>query len=419
MSIDVTTLANGMRVATDRIEGAETATLGIWVDVGARNEPEELHGVSHLLEHMAFKGTKRRNARMIAQEIEDVGGQINAYTSKEHTAYHARVLKDDVPLAIDVLADILQNSTFDADELEKERSVVVQEIAQVQDTPDDIIFDIFQERAFPDQPIGRSILGTCEGVSTLPREAVKDYMERRYKADKMILAAAGAVEHDKVVSLAEELFSLPRSADNFPSEPARYAGGSDERQDDIEQFHLVLGCDGFGFREDNFYAVQILTGALGGGMSSRLFQEIREEHGLAYSVYAFHWSFIDGGLFGVYAGCAQEHAGDVADMIVDNLLRVSEDLESQEIDRARAQITAGLLMARESTSARCETLARQLLIHGRPISRKEILDRIGSLELQDIRDCAGRIVSNAAPTVATLGPVSTDNLYDRVASRIC
>jgi len=417
MSVEVTTLENGMRVATDAIDGVESAAVGVWVDVGARDEPQELNGISHLLEHMAFKGTQRRDAMAIAQEIEDVGGHVNAYTSRENTAYYARVLKDDVPLAVDMLADILQNSTFDEGELEKERWVIMQEIAQVFDTPDDLVFDLFQERAFPDQPMGRSILGTTEGVEGFQREALIDFMGRYYTADSMILAASGAVDHEQVVRLAESHFQGLRRSNGHVTEPATYGGGGVEREEDVEQVHLVAGCDGFGFDDDDYYPVQLFTSALGGGMSSRLFQEVREKRGLAYSIYAFHSSFVDGGLFGVYAGCADEDATEVAEVVTDELVRASEGIEDGELERARTQLKAGLLMSRESTASRCEALARQMMIFNRPMPQDEIVAKLDAVSPADVRRCAERLLRNIEPTVAAIGPRSGLGQFERIAAR--
>ena len=418
MSVEATRLDNGMRVATDAIEGVESAAVGVWVGVGARDEPAELNGISHLLEHMAFKGTERRDARTIAQEIEDVGGHVNAYTSREYTAYYARVLKDDVPLAVDVLADILRNSVFDEEELERERWVVMQEIAQVLDTPDDLIFDLFQERAFPDQPMGRPILGTSERVDGFRRDSLLDFMGRYYTADGMVLAAAGAVDHDAAVRLAEEHFEGLGRSNGRVAEPAAYGGGGVEREDDVEQLHMIAGFAGFGYDDRHHYPAQILTGALGGGMSSRLFQEVREKRGLAYAIYAFHSSFVDGGLFGVYAGCAPEDGAEVAGLIADELARAGEDLDADELERARVQLKAGLLMSRESTSSRCEALARQMLIHGRPVPRRETVEKLDAVGLADARDCARKLLDSPAPTVATIGPTRGLGQYDRIAERL-
>ncbi|MBT5432850.1 MAG: insulinase family protein, partial [Rhodospirillaceae bacterium] len=411
-------LDNGLQIVAELNPNVHSVAVGFFVRTGARDETPEVNGVSHFLEHMAFKGTQRRDARMIAQEIEDVGGHVNAYTSREHTAYYARVLKDDVALAIDMLSDILQYSTFHDDELEKERWVVMQEIAQVFDTPDDLIFDLFQERAFPDQPMGRSILGTSEGVKGFSRDALVDFMGRYYTADSMVLAASGAVDHDAVVRLAEEQFSgLPRS-NGHVAQPASYTGGAVKRAEDVEQLHLIAGCDGFGFDDAHYYPVQLFTNALGGGMSSRLFQEVREKRGLAYAIYAFHSSFVDGGLFGVYAGCADEDAAEVADVIAEELVRAACGLDAGELERARTQLKAGLLMSRESTAARCEALARQMLIFNRPMPQEEVVEKLDAVDLEAVRACAERLLDKIEPTVATIGPKAGIDQFERFASRL-
>jgi predicted Zn-dependent peptidase len=417
MSIELTRLDNGMRVVTDRIDGVESAAVGVWVDVGARDEPAELNGISHLLEHMAFKGTERRDAQAIAQEIEDVGGHVNAYTSREHTAYYARILKDDVPLAVDMLADILQNSTFCDEELERERWVVMQEIAQVYDTPDDLVFDLFQECAFPEQAMGRSILGTPEKVESFDRGALKDFMGRYYSGDSMVLAASGAVEHEQLVELAQQHFAGLRHSNMHSAEPVTYGGGGREQTDDVEQVHMVMGFDGVGYEDPDYYAVQLLSNAMGGGMSSRLFQEIREKRGLAYSIYSFGSSFIDGGLFGVYAGCAEEDSAEVGDLIADELVRATDGITAPELERARTQLKAGLLMSRESTSSRCETAARQILVFGRPVPQAEVVAKLDAVDREQIKRCSERLFRSSRPTFAAIGPSGGIHHYDRIAGR--
>ena len=308
MSVQTSRLANGLRVVSDPVDHVETASIGLWVDVGARCESEETNGMSHLLEHMAFKGTERRSARDIAEEIEAVGGHLNAYTSRETTAYYAKVMKEDVPLALDLLADILQHSTFDPEELERERAVVIQEIAQVNDTPDDLVFDRFQETAYPDQPLGRSILGPPERVGSYSRDALAGYMAAQYRAARMVLVGSGRIDHDGLVAAAEEAFTaLPEGPTAAPA-AAVYGGGDCRIVRDLEQAHLVVGFDGVAYDDDDFYALQVLSTLLGGGMSSRLFQEIRERRGLAYSVFTFSSSYADGGIFGVYAGAGEDRA---------------------------------------------------------------------------------------------------------------
>ncbi|HXA72502.1 MAG TPA: pitrilysin family protein, partial [Stellaceae bacterium] len=305
MVVRVSRLANGMRVVTDSMDTVETASIGVWVGVGTRHEPAEINGVAHMLEHMAFKGTERRSSLAIAKEIEAVGGHVNAYTSREQTAYYAKVLAGDVPLALDILSDILQHSVFDAAELERERQVILQEIGQAEDTPDDIVFDYFQECAFPDQGMGRPVLGRAEIIRRLDRGTIADYMHRHYGAAGMVLAAAGKLDHDQVVSLAERLFTALPEVAVARAEAPRYKGGDLRKVRDLEQVHVVLGFPGLAFNDPDYHALSVLSAALGGGMSSRLFQEIREKRGLVYSIYSFIHAYSDSGLFGIYAGTGE------------------------------------------------------------------------------------------------------------------
>ena len=306
MTVDVTRLKNGLTIATDRINGVESAALGVWVGTGARAETASTNGVAHLLEHMAFKGTSRRSAADIAAEIEDVGGHLNAYTSKEITAYYARVLKEDISLALDILADILKNSVFDSVELDREREVILQEIGQAADTPEDVAHDAFQAAAYPGQPVGRPILGAPEIIRTIPRAAIVDYMSSRYKPGSMVLSAAGAVDHGQLVELAENLFGDMAPGQAPETEPAVYQGGEERIIKPSEQAHVFFGLPGPHFGAADYYAGHVLSALYGGGMSSRLFQEIREKRGLCYSIYSFMSSMSDTGMFGIYAG-TEEH----------------------------------------------------------------------------------------------------------------
>ena len=404
MSVTVSTLPNGLRVATDTMTTVETVSLGMWVGVGTRHEREAENGVSHLLEHMAFKGTERRTAGEIAREIEAVGGFLNAYTAREVTAYYAKVLKEDAALAVDILADILTGSVFDAAELERERTVILQEIGQAQDFPEDVAFDMFQETAYPAQAMGRSILGRPEVVRSLPREAVAGWMGERYRAPAMVLAAAGHIEHEALLDLAERHFAdLPTAPAPVP-EAARYAGGDMRERRDIEQSHLVLGFEGPSFREAGFYPAQVFSTLYGGGMSSRLFQEVREKRGLVYSIYSFASSAADTGIVGVYAGTASESVDEVLAIVRGELEELAGDgPDEDELARARAQLRASLSMARESTSSRCEQLAQQLLVHNRPIPAEELAERVEAVSAADVAAIAARCAATPASLVV-LGP---------------
>jgi len=417
MTTQLSTLTNGLRVATDRVDTVDTVSLGIWIDVGTRHEPAEINGVAHFLEHMAFKGTERRSALAIAEEIEAVGGHLNAYTSRESTAYYAKVLKEDLPLALDILSDILQYSTFDCEEIERERAVILQEIGQANDTPDDIIFDYFQERAFPDQAMGRPVLGSPEIIRRLGRDAVLGYLRDHYGARRMVLAAAGHLDHERIVDLAEALLGGMPADRSTTTEPARYIGGDRREHRDLEQLHLVMGFPGPALDHPDYYAAAVLSTALGGGMSSRLFQEIREKRGLVYAIHSFVHGYRDGGLFGIYAGTGEAEAAELVPALCEQAVRLEAGLSPIELNRAKTQMKAGLLMSLESTSARCEQLAQHLLIHGTPFDPVDIVRRIEAVDDGAIRRVVARWRSGP-PTLVGLGPVGGLEEFDRVRERL-
>lgn len=417
MTVRVTTLANGLRVATDRIGTVESATVGVWCDVGTRDEPAPVNGVAHLLEHMVFKGTRRRSAAAIAEEIENVGGHMNAYTARELTAYYARVLKDDLPLAVDLIADILQDSLFDPQELRRERAVVLQEIGQANDTPDDIIFDHFQAAAFPRQGVGRPVLGRATVVRRLGRDSVTAFLAAHYAPQKLVLAAAGNVDHDRLVALAGQKFDRLPGPTNRTREPARYRGGEYREKRALDQIHLVLGFEGLSHHDPDFYPLQVLSTLLGGGMSSRLFQEVREKRGLVYSIYTFSGSLRDGGLFGIYAGTGEKQVAELLPIVADEIGKVAAQVTDEEVARARAQLKAGTLMALESMSARCEQLAQQLIVFGRPIPTGEVVAKIEAVDAASVSRVMRRLAASP-PTFAALGPVGRIESYAAIAARL-
>jgi predicted Zn-dependent peptidase len=417
MNTRVSTLANGLRIATDRIDTVDTVSLGIWVDIGTRHEPAAINGAAHFLEHMAFKGTERRNARAIAEEIEAVGGHLNAYTSRECTAYYAKVLKEDLALSLDIIADILQNSTFDPEEFERERAVIMQEIGQANDTPDDIIFDHFQECAYPDQAMGRPVLGRPETIRGLRRDAVIAYLRDHYSARRMVLAAAGNLEHERLVDLAASLLSDLPAERSVSAEAACYTGGEHREDRDLDQLHLVLGFPGVVLSDPDYYAASVLSTAFGGGMSSRLFQEVRERRGLVYAIHSFVHGYRDSGLFGIYAGTGEQEAAELMPALCDEAMRLQDGLTEVELGRAKAQMKAGLLMSLESTAARCEQLAQHLLIHGVPFDPSEVVRRIEAVDDAAIR----RVVAlwhSAPPAFAALGPPSRLEGYEKLRERL-
>jgi predicted Zn-dependent peptidase len=415
MTVRTTRLPDGLTVATDWLDSVDSVSLGVWVGVGTRHEPAEWNGVAHLLEHMAFKGTERRSARDIAVEIEAVGGHLNAYTGRENTAYYAKALAEDMPLALDLIADILRNPTFDPGELSRERAVVLQEIGQAIDTPDDIIFDHFQETAYPAQALGRPVLGRAEVVSSLAGDSLRGYMARHYGPPRMVVAAAGKVDHEAFVALAGRAFEGLAAPRDEEAEAARYAGGDYREQRELEQVHVLLGFDGLGYLDPDYYAMMVLSTLFGGGMSSRLFQEIREKRGLVYSVYSFVSAYRDGGLFGIYAGTGEAEVAELVPVVCDEIARLSQDIAEEEVERAKAQLRAGTLMSRESVGARCEQLAQQLLTFGRPLPVDEILGKIEAVDGARLERLAGGLTAKR-PTFAALGPIGRVEAYGRLAA---
>ncbi len=418
-NVKVSELSNGLRIAVDEMPEVESASLGMWAACGTRHESAELNGMAHMLEHMAFKGTRTRTARAIAEEIENVGGSLNAYTGREITAYHASVLKEDVALGIELIADILRNSVFDPDELQRERGVILQEIGQALDTPDDVVFDRFQETALPGQPLGRPVLGTAQSVETIGRDDLFAFLARHYTASNMVLSAAGKVRHDEIVELAERFFgSVPRTPANADlPPPLRYVGGDGRELRVLEQAHLVLGCEGIGYRDPDYYAMAIYSTLFGGGMSSRLFQRIREDRGLVYGIHCFNAAYADGGLFGIYAGTGEDDLAELVPAVCEEFNAVAQSVSEAELVRARNQIKAGTLMALESSGARCEQTARHLLIHGRPLPYSEIVARIEAVDQAAVQRVARRLLSGNL-TLAALGPIGDLEPLDRIAGRL-
>jgi predicted Zn-dependent peptidase len=414
----LTTLSNGFRIVTEKMPGLASASVGIWITAGGRHERPEQNGIAHFLEHMAFKGTKRRSALRIAEEIEDVGGYINAYTSREMTAYYARVLGDDVPLAIDVISDIVLNPIFDPKEIEVERHVILQEIGQALDTPDDIIFDWLQEAAYPDQPLGRTILGPAERVSTFKRHDLKGFVSEHYGPDQMILSAAGAVDHKAIVAAAEAIFGGLKRVGQPDLSAARWTGGERREIKDLEQVHFAMGFRGPGYRDDDLYTAQVYTTALGGGMSSRLFQKIREERGLCYSIYAQAGSYEDTGMITIYAGTSAGEIVDLCGLTIDELKRAAGDMSEAEVARARAQMKAGLLMGLESPSGRAERMARYLAIWGRVPGIDEATAKIDAVTRGQVRSFAEGLVSHGDTALALYGPVAAAPRLEELRNRL-
>ena len=394
--INLTTLDNGFRIATDKMQDVETVAVSLAISVGSRFEDlEEQSGISHFLEHMAFKGTERRTALDIAKEIEMVGGHMNAYTSKEMTVYYIVVLKEDLNLAIDMLADIIQHSTFQQEEIEKERGVILQELANGEDTPDDIVFDYYYETLYKNQPIGRPIIGTKETISSFQKHDFQNYINSKYNAGNMVLAVAGNLEHNVVVDIASKCFKSLNAKKEVPFLQSEYTGGEFIKPNkELTQTRFLLGFEGFEFFDDRKYALKIGNNILGGGMSSRLFQEVREKRGLCYTVSSFESSFNDSGIFGLYAGTSTENLNELQKVVNEELEKITNHIEEEEITKTITQIKAGLLMSLESTSARAQKLASNILTHGRYIPHTEIIQNFSKVTEGDIKNVMKTVLSS-------------------------
>ena len=417
MSVQISRLPSGLIVATDPMPHLMSAALGVWVNCGARHEEPVEAGLSHLLEHMAFKGTTTRSAKDIATEIEAVGGDMNAYTSREQTAFHARVLKNDVALALDMIADILMNSTFEEGELEREREVIIQEIGQTRDTPDDLIFDFLQEAAYPGQAMGWPIFGTEKSVAGFSRSDLVAFMGRHYRAGAMMLIASGAVEHEAMLEAAHRLFGGLGEGTERDSTPGVFEGGDIRGHDDLEQAHLAFAFPGVASADNDSITAQVFATALGGGMSSRLFQEAREKRGLCYSIYAFSHSYRDTGMVGVYSGTAEDKAGEVAPLIAAEIEAMVTQTTEEEAARARAQLKASLLMGLESPHQRCELMANHLYAYGRVLSVDELIARVDAVDAAALGRFAEKICQTGNPAIAAVGPVKRLESRDVFARR--
>ena len=416
-NVQITTLDNGFRVISERLPSLKSASLGIWVDAGARAERIEQNGIAHFLEHMAFKGTKTRNALQIAEEIENVGGYINAYTSREMTAYYIRCLEENVALSVDVICDIVRNSIFDPHELEVERGVILQEIGQAHDTPDDIIFDWLQETAYPDQPMGRTILGPAERVSSFSRDDLQTFISEQYRPDQLVLAAAGAVDHAMLVDMAEARFGDMKRQPKLDLVSAKFVGGDVREDKDLEQVHFAMSLEGPSYLKDEIYTAQIYAVAMGGGMSSRLFQEIREKRGLCYTIHSSIGAFSDSGMLTIYSGTSGDQLTELTNVTLDELKRAAVDMSADEINRARAQMKSGLVMGLESASSRCERLARMLMIHGRVPNLDEVIAKIDAVDETAVRQFAAGLTAQQ-PALALYGPIASAPDFETVKSRL-
>jgi len=413
----LTTLSNGLRVATEFLPGVESVAVSVSCGVGARYEKDNENGISHLLEHMAFKGTKTRSARDIAEAFDNIGGQINAYTSMELTVYYAKVLKEHTRLAVDILGDIMQNSVFAEEELAREKNVVIQEIAMHFDTPDDLIMDYFDEAAFPGQPLGRSILSSEAQVASYTREDLIRYMDAHYKTPRMVLSAAGNIDHKEFVAMAEQYFTMSKSAGGPTFEIAKYQGGDVRTERDLEQLHLIYGLPAVTMHVPDYYTLQLYTSILGGGMSSRLFQEVREKRGLAYSVYAMGSAYEDCGVMTIHAASAPEKAAELSGVLCEEIAAMGKTVSDTELSRAKNQHRAELLMARENPQSVANWIGRHLLMFGEYREVEDIARRITAITKEDVLRLGQQIASGKL-TVAALGDVSGVLGYEELQKRL-
>jgi predicted Zn-dependent peptidase len=403
--INIDKLSNGLIVASDSMNDVESVSVNLLVKVGSRYETVQTNGISHFLEHMAFKGTKTRSAIEIAQTFDFIGGDFNAYTTREYTVYTAKILKNNVNVALDIISDIILNSLYQAKEIKKELGVICQEIAASNDTPDDIVFDYFQQKCYPNQAIGRSILGTPENIKKFNKSSFQQYVSQHYFANNMILSIAGNIEHENIMDLANKYFGnlVAHEVKNY--EKAQYVGAKAIIEKDLEQVQFLLGFEGFSYVHENFVPAQLLSVILGGGMSSRLFQEVREKRGLAYSVSSFNNSYQDSGLFCIYAATSEHHINDLYQIINEQLALIGTNIDEAELMRAKNQFKASILMAKESTSYRSSDLARSLAIHGRAISKEEVLTRMNNVTTRQLKNLAASITAAPNKTLALLGKV--------------
>ncbi len=417
MTVRITKLDNGVHVITDSMPHLETVALGVWVRAGARDETRSGHGIAHLLEHMAFKGTTRRSARRIAEEIEAAGGEINASTAMETTTYYARVLKDDWRLALDIIADILNDPVFDERELEREKDVILQEIAAANDTPDDLVFDLAQSAAFGTHPLGRSILGTATRVMSHTADDITGYRRSQYTAERFVVSAAGKLAHEELVAEVTALFAGIDAGPGIYWVAPKFQGGLAKQHKPVDQIHSVMSFPAPSYRDPEIYTAQLLANILGGGMSSRLFQEVRENRGLCYSVFAFAAAYADAGLMSIYAATSPEKSRELQAVSSSVALSLCDGIAEDELDRAKAQLKAAMVMNLESASGRADQIARQFQAFGEVPDVFETLEKIDAVQTGAIQDLAQDLFAGHKPAMGATGDLSSLESYDIIARR--
>jgi len=401
-----TVLPNGVRIITEEIEHVRSAAIGLWVGAGSRDEREGYEGISHFMEHMFFKGTEHRTAQALAESLEAVGGQLNAFTTKEYTCYYAKVLDEDLDLAIDVLSDMFFHSLFDEKEIEKEKNVVIEEIKMYEDSPDELIHDIFSEHVWNEHPLGKPILGTEESIRGLSRDKIKQFLSEHYAPDNVVIAVAGKIKHEDVVAkLSDQFGTFQRGGRRVLEGTPTGQTVEHYQKKDTEQMHILLGVPGLGQDDDDIYAMHIFNNILGGGLSSRLFQEIREQRGLAYSVYSYHSTYVDTGLFAIYAGTSPKNTKEVIECILQELKEIRQQgITAGELARTKAQIKGGLYLGLEAVSSQMSRLGKTELTYNRVLSPEEVIGKLEKVTLEDVSRLIGRLWQREKISIMTLGP---------------
>jgi predicted Zn-dependent peptidase len=406
-----TVLPGGIRVVSESVPGVRSVAFGVWIGVGSRDESRSLSGASHYLEHLLFKGTKRRDALEISAALDEVGGELNAFTAKEYTCFYARVLDVDVPIAVDVICDMVTSSVLSAHEVDNERGVILEEIAMHDDDPGDSVHDEFASLVWPEDPLGRPVLGTVETIGSMSRTAINGYYRRRYRPEQLVITAAGNIDHAKLVRLVKKAFEdVPVDDSAVPAQPRRgkrapaFTVASTTKHRQTEQANLVLGCAGLSRGDDRRFSLGVLNAAVGGGMSSRLFQQVRERHGLAYSVYSFASHYADAGMFGVYAGCHPKRVPQVLDLCRDELALVaSGGLTAAELERGRGQMRGGFVLGLEDTGSRMSRLGKSELVYGELMTVDEVIAAIDAVSLDDVQEVAADLFTRPT-SLAVIGP---------------
>ncbi|NMA67906.1 MAG: insulinase family protein [Desulfitobacterium sp.] len=405
-----TTLPNGVRIVTEEIDHVRSVAVGIWVGAGSRDEKEGFEGITHFIEHMLFKGTKKRTARQIAESLEAVGGQLNAFTTKEYTCYYARVLDEDFDLALDVLNDMFFESLFDEEEIEKEKRVVIEEIKMYEDSPDEIIHDLFSDSVWNDHPLGRPILGTEESIKGLSKEKIQTYMNQHYSPDNLVIAVAGKIKHEDVLKKLAPIYG------QFQRGGRRIIEGTPVGHQvnkmiyrDTEQMHLILGVQGLGQEDKDIFPMHIINNVLGGGLSSRLFQEVREQRGMAYTVFSYHSTYVDTGLFAIYAGTTPSNSREVVECILGEILDIkANSLTEEELERTKSQIKGSLYLGLESIGSRMSRLGKTELTYNRLITPEEVVEKLERVTLEDVRRVINRLWVKDKISLLMLGPAGNE-----------